>query len=268
MRSELNSVIFLVVIAFLYSCNPYHKPGTRGTIPVPDPQMWNAGQNAILTEDNIMPDSLPCDEIYCLTIRSSEVAMNCENYNFTVLYNKAVDLFNHKVSQLRCLSTDCDVLQTKTIFQSAVCHGRVATVIMKFEIKCIKNDVPDQTGLPFRLGAELTEPFKDSFPVPIPEKDETILMQFWNDVDALECPYDFEFKTQVIISVPSCDEVRDYTPFIQKAETMAHKIWDETRCITTDGCHKHDLQEVGLKWDCRDNKIWVEYWFKVPCSDE
>ena len=261
-------VFQFIIVLLLFSCNQYEKPGQRGKSPIPDPSMWNAGQNAIFYEEKNIPDSLHCEETYALTIRNSEVAANCENYDYSLLYNKGMEYFNKRTTALKCKITDCDILSVINIFQSAICNNNIATVILKFEIKCVRNENPDHTGLPFRIGNELKAPFKDSFPVPMPVKNETYLVQLWNDANAHDCPYDFEFKIDLTVPVTSCGSITNYFTFIERAEAKAYQIWYETLCATQDGCHKHDLQEIGVKWDCQNSKVRIEYWFKVPCSDQ
>jgi len=256
------TLLSLLALLLLTACDKYAKPGQTGQEPNFPPDTWNGGQQGIFYNENDgnIPDPIPCGISYGLTFKINEVNVDCADYNFANLYNQAFSHFDRLRSEWKC-ENDCD-LQWYIVSQTGICNTTVAAIVIKFVIQCVKKGTPETTGLARKSVAELNQPFQEEMPPPTLAREESYLAQYMKPTSG--CPVDFNYHVTIAEKVFSCNEVRNYRPYVDRAKAMAAWVSEHTDCPID--CRKQDPVDVALVWGCTGDKVQVDYWFKVPCK--
>ena len=211
--------------------------------------------------DGGIPGDLACGSTYVFTASTEETVTDCQGYSYAYLYREALRYADERMADLHC-PEPCQ-LNPYIVSQAGSCGEGFATVKLSMAVQCIPEGALPVNGLSLRGDSELRDPFQDALPDAPPSTHERLTVFVRPDSRATNCPYDFTFWITLRERVPSCDTVRDYTAFIEKAKRQATKIWQATHCGPN--CRKIQPEEIGAARECTDNRVTLHYLFKVPC---
>ncbi len=255
--------VFCLTCVMMTSCE-YTKPGSSGTIPAMDPDKQNGGYNGvfIISVLNYLPYALQCDSEYVFTVTAHDFPVNCQAYDYNMLYQEAFRHVRERVDETHC-PHGCPQKNPQILFQQGVCNDVLGFVKIRAAIHCVKDAAAISPGLEEMTQDQLRQSFKDSLEVPMPPDDESLLVRITPDEHSEDCPYDFKFIITLNERIPSCDMVKTYLPFIHKVRQKAKQISAATRCGPN--CTTRDVHELGMTWNCQQGVVHVEYAFEVQC---
>lgn len=215
-----------------------------------------------------------CGQAYFVSSTARQQLFVCNNYDFTPLYDRAQASANYQATLVTC-PTECPGPFAWENFRRWECadlfNPVIAFATVEMGVLCPKPGMPRPAGLGSPTAAQLAtnghaEGGQPNSRPSIVEEIGAEAQIACNTREAAQ--YDYSEP------VPGCNKVRNYQPYVQKADDLARKYHGSLSCKP--GCSRQPYKSERKQWRCQMTQdltataparyaVQVRIYFEVDC---